>query len=189
VVVMPVNPDDSMMMMGGGPGGVLKDDMTFEMRMPPGRLVMRLNGPMGAWNARAIRRNGIDVTDGFDVASGADLSDFEIELTTQVSEISGIVTNARGEAAKDYTVLVFPEDRERWIGFTRYRSQGRPDQDGRFKLRALPASRYYAVALDYVDPNESGDPEFLERIINRSTPFTLGDGEKKVLDLKLQSGS
>ena len=64
-----------------------------------------------------------------------------------------------------------------------------PDQDGRFKIRALPPGRYYAIALDYVDPNDSGDPEFLDRIRTKATMFSLNDGETKALDLKLQNGS
>jgi len=62
---------------------------------------------------------------------------------------------------------------------------GRPDQDGRFKVRNLPPGTYYAVALEYVEPGESSDPEFLEKIRDRASRFSLNDGETKVLDLKL----
>jgi hypothetical protein len=137
-----------------------------------------------------VRLNGVDVTDaGIDFTPGGDFTGIEIELTNHVSDLSGVVTNARGEVAKDYTVLVFSQDRDDWTTNTRHRSQGRPDQEGRFRIRALPAGRYYAIALDSVDPNESGDPEFLDRIRSRATMFSLTDGETKAIDLKIQTGS
>jgi protocatechuate 3,4-dioxygenase beta subunit len=185
----PVNPDDQTMGMGGG-NATVKDDFTFEMKVPPGQFRLFVGGPMPGWTVHAIRQNGLDVTDsGIDFAPGRDASGIEIEFTNHVSELSGIVTNARGEVAKDYTVIVFSQDREQWTGNTRYRSQGRPDQEGRFRIRALPAGRYYGIALDAIDPNETGDPEFLERIRTRATAFSLSDGETKALDLKLQNGT
>ena len=112
-----------------------------------------------------------------------------MEFTNLVTEISGLVTNARGAAVKDYSVLVFSEDRERWGGNTRYRAVGRPDQEGRFKIRTLPPGRYYVVAVDYVDPSESNDPEFLDRVRTKATTLTVNEGETKVLDLKVQTVS
>ena len=55
-------------------------------------------------------------------------------------------------------------------------------------MRCLRVS-YYAIALEFIDPNESGDPEFLDRIRTKATMFSLNDGETKTLDLKLQAGS
>ena len=186
----PINPDDQMMMMGGGGNTTVKDDYTFELKVPPGRMRVFAGVNSPGWTVHAVRQNGVDVTDsGIDFTSGGDASGIEIELTNHVSELSGLVTNARGEVAKDYTVLVFSQDRDDWTMNTRRRSQGRPDQEGRFRIRALPAGRYYGIALDSIDPNESGDPELLDRLRSRATPFTLNDGETKALDLKLQTGS
>jgi carboxypeptidase family protein len=183
----PVNPDDMMM---GGSGGTMKEDFTFEIRVPPGKFRISANTQSPNWTLHAVRQNGVDVTDsGIELGAGSDPSGIEIELTNRISEITGVVTNARGEAARDYTVLFFPQDREQWTANTRYRSIARPDQDGRFKARALPAGRYYAIALDAVDMNETMDPEFLERIASKAIMFSLMDGEAKALDLKIQTGS
>jgi hypothetical protein len=136
-----------------------------------------------------VHQNGVDVIDsGVEVAPGSETSGIEIEFTNHLSELSGVVTNARGEVARDYTVLVFSQDRDQWTGNTRYRSRGRPDQEGRFKIRALPAGRYYAVALENIDPSDGDDPDYLDRIRTRATMFNLNDGEAKTIDLKLQSG-
>jgi hypothetical protein len=66
-------------------------------------------------------------------------------------------------------------------------SVGRPDQDGRYKVRNLPPADYLAIALDYVQQGEWGDPAFLERMKSRATSFRLAAGETKALDLRLQA--
>jgi hypothetical protein len=97
------------------------------------------------------------------------------------------VTNARGEPVHDYTVLLFAQDRERWIGTTRYIATARADQDGRFKIRSLPPGEYYAVALEEMDINDRSDLEFLERAMTPAVRFALRDAETRTLDLKLTS--
>ena len=52
-------------------------------------------------------------------------------------------------------------------------------------MTGLPAGDYYAIALDYVEPGESTDPEFLDRVKDRAVPFSLSDGGTKALDLKI----
>jgi hypothetical protein len=190
LMVQPATPDDSMFMMGPGPGGMAKDDFSFEMRTLPGRMLVRIGGPLAGWQIKSVRLNGLDVTDtGIDFTAGNDVSGLEVELTNHLSEVSGLVANARGEAVKDYSVIFFSQDRDQWAGNTRYRALGRPDQDGRFKIRTLPPGRYYAIAVDYLEPSEIGDPETLERLATRATMFTLSEGETKVVDLKVQPAS
>ncbi len=188
LMMTPVNPED--IMFGGAGPATVKDDFSFELRAPAGKFRITTAGSLPDWTIRAVRQNGIDVTDsGIEVPSGGDISGIEVELTNHLSEVSGVVTNARGEAMRDYTVVFFPQDREQWGGTTRYRGIARPDQDGRFKTRALPAGRYYAAALDGVDVNDANDPEFLERISTGATAFTLNDGETKVMELKIVGSS
>jgi hypothetical protein len=48
-----------------------------------------------------------------------------------------------------------------------------------------PAARYLAIALDYVADGEQRDPELLERLRGLAIPFSLGDGEKRTVDLPI----
>jgi len=176
---------------GPAPSGTgrINDDFSFEIKSPPGTRVIALNVPPPGWSLKAVRINGVDVTDrGFEVKPAQDQSGFEIELTNQLTTVSGLVTNARGEHSTDYTVVFFAQDREKWQPPNRFFRVGRPDQDGRFKLSGLPAGEYYAIASDSLDPNETSDPEVLDRISGRATSFSLNDGENKVLDLRLTTG-
>jgi hypothetical protein len=170
----------------------MSEDSTFEMKVQPGNHLIRMN-PQEAFaniRIRAVRLNGMDVTDsGIDVRPGEDLGGIEVELTTQLSDLSGFVSNARGENAKDYSIIVFSRDRQHWKFGSRYLGGGRPDQDGRFRVRSLPAGDYYAIALDYVEQGAGTDPEFLERIKDRATEFSLNDGETKTLSLKIVTGT
>jgi hypothetical protein len=171
---------------GGGGGNRVNDDFTFEMKVQPGQRVIRLSPQFQGATLKAVRRNGADVTDdGIEVRPNEDISDVEIELTTQSSELSGMVADARGQTVKDYSVVVFARESARWFTGSRYLGTGRPDQDGRFKVRNLPPGDYYAIALDYVEPGAGTDPEFLEKIRNQATTFSMTEGAAKPLDLKL----
>lgn len=169
----------------------INEDSTFEMRAQPGTYLIRMNPQGNFANVRikTVRLNGVDVTDtGLDVRPNEELNGLEVELTVQVSDLSGFVTNARGENIKDYSIVVFPRDREHWGFASRYLGGGRPDQDGKYRVRSLPAGDYYAIALDYVEQGAGTDPEFLDRVKDRATEFSLNDGETKTLDLRLVTG-
>jgi hypothetical protein len=176
-------------MMGVQPAAVA-EDMSFEIKSPPGVYRVNLGGAALGWAIRTVRLNGADVTDsGVEVKANEDLAGLEVELTNKLTSISGLVTNARGETVRDFSAVVFAHDSSLWGSNTRYQSMGRPDQDGRFKISGLPAGNYYIVALDRVDSGEVGDPEFLERIRTKATMLSLMDGETKTVDLKLQTAS
>jgi hypothetical protein len=188
----PKNPLDFLPMAGGQ--GRVGDDFTFEIKARPANVVVRANvmpGASGSWALRSVKWNGVDVTDGgIDLKAGEDVSGLEVEITNRLTEISGLVANARGETVKDYSLVIFARDRERWGPGSRFVRTGRPDQDGRFKISGLPPGSYYAVALDYFDPaDDASDPEFLDRIRDRATAVSVIDGETKTIDLKLTAAS
>jgi hypothetical protein len=185
----PRNPEE-FSPFAGGPGRV-NEDFTFEIKARPARVVLRVNASTGGWTLKAVRLNGADVTDsGIEVKPGEDLSGLEIELTNRVTEVSGVVTNARNEPVKDYSLIVFSSDREHWGPGSRFVRTGRPDQDGRFKITGLPVGSYYAVAVDYIDPaDDATDPELLERLRGKAATFSLSEGETKTQDLKLTTSS
>ena len=113
-------------------------------------------------------------------------SDLQVIVTDKVSDVNGKVTTARGDVTRDYTVVVFPDDPAKWVFPSRFVKTARADQQGQFRIRALPpGDRYLAVAVDYLEDGEGGDPQFLEQIRDRAMRFALGDGEAKSIDLKI----
>jgi protocatechuate 3,4-dioxygenase beta subunit len=184
------SPQQQMMpMIGARMPAAVQEDMSFELKTAPGVYRLNLMGSGQGWTIRSVRRAATDVTDsGFEVKNGDDTV-LEVELTNKLTTITGLVTNARGAAVKDYTAIVFAQDPERWKGSTRYQSTGRPDQDGRFNITGLPPGEYYIIALDRVDMGETSDPEFLEKMHTRASRITLDEGETKTVDLRLNTVS
>jgi len=128
------------------------------------------------------------VTDaGIEFKPNEDISGVEVELTNKVTTISGTVKTSRGEPSKDYTAVVFAQDKEKWTGNMRYQSAARPDQEGRFKISGLPPGEYYIVAVDRLEPGQSSDPEFLERVRTKASSLSLREGDTKNVDLRLSS--
>jgi protocatechuate 3,4-dioxygenase beta subunit len=187
LVLQPLQMD--MMMFGGTPPGSVNDDLTFEMKAQPGKLRVALVGQAG-WSIRAVRHRGIDVTDsGIEFRPNEDVADIEVELTNRVTDVSGLVTNTKGATVKDYSIVVFPQDRDKWTPNSRYMRTTRPDQDGRYKVNGMPPGEYLVIALDYLDANEWNDPEFLDRVRSKATSFSVNEGETKSVDLRITAGS
>src|SRR5205814_9976957 len=60
VVTGPADPDQMMMPAGGG--GKINDDLTFELKVPPGRALIRLLArTAGEWVTKAQRVDGVDI--------------------------------------------------------------------------------------------------------------------------------
>jgi protocatechuate 3,4-dioxygenase beta subunit len=173
--------------LGGAP---VKEDGAFEIEGLVGTRIFRVVNPPKGWMTKRVTLNGEDVTDrGVEFRPGQEVSGLEIELTNKTTTIAGGVSDARGQATKDYTVVVFAEDQDKWVlPQNRWTASARPDQDGRFKVSNLPPGAYYAIAVEYVAQGEWGDPEWLARAAKRATRFTLEEGASKTLDLKLSGG-
>jgi hypothetical protein len=108
-------------------------------------------------------------------------------LTARTTEVNGTV-KAGNDPATDYTVVIFSEDSQKWVvPQTRHIHSARPNQDGRFQLKNLPAGTYYAVALEYIATGDWFDPEVLERLKSKATRFTVQEGVPETLDLRLES--
>jgi protocatechuate 3,4-dioxygenase beta subunit len=176
----------------GGPvmalgGSAVKDNGTFELTGMAGTRMLRVANLPKGWYVKSVHANGADVTDtGIDFKGGEDVSGIEVDLTQQTTAIAGSVADGRGQPVKDFTVVIFPEDQQKWtLPLNRWISSARPDQDGRFKVNNLPAGTYYAIALEYVAQGDWSDPDWLERARSKATRFTLDEGATKALDLKL----
>ena len=162
-------------------------DGTFRLTNLFGARQIRVGGLPQNWALKSIAVGGADVTDSaVDFRSGQDIKDAQIVLTDRITEITGKAATTDGVPARDYTVVIFPDDEARWTGTSRYIRSARPDQQGLFKVRALPGgSTYLAVAVDYLEDGEANDPEFLGEMKARATKISIGDGDSRSVDLKL----
>jgi hypothetical protein len=183
----PASPDPPMM--GGGPGGArVNDDWTFELNNLTEPRMIRVGVPQG-WTLKTVTANGVDITDiPTEFPAGQTVSGVVVVLSKQVSALSGLVADARGRPVLDATVIVFPEDEQLWTFQSRFVKTGRPDQEGRYRLTALPAaSHYLIIAVQGLEEGQAGDPEYLASIKNAASRFALNEGETKSVDVKLSS--
>jgi protocatechuate 3,4-dioxygenase beta subunit len=167
VVARPLSSDN--LAMGPGIGvaadnGRVTDNATFNLSGLVGPTTLRLNIPDG-WVVQSIQFDGRDVTDAaIEGRSGDVLTGVQIVVTNKVNVVAGSITDAKGAATSDGTVLVFADDAQKWMEDSRFVQSARPDQQGTFQIKGLPAGDYLAVALEYVEDGSWNDPDFLESI-------------------------
>jgi hypothetical protein len=185
ITSVPTDADGPGMMAAGG--ATVKEDGSFQLKGLSGRRLLRVGNLPSGWTLKSVRQNGDDVTDsGVEFKSGQDISGLELVATSKQTEITGGVTASNGSALKDYTVVVFSDDPQLWsLPFTRWVNGTRPDQEGRFRVRNLPAGSYDIVAVDYIEAGAWGDPELLDRLKSHAKRITLSEGGSERVDLKL----
>jgi protocatechuate 3,4-dioxygenase beta subunit len=160
---------------------------TFEIKGVIGHRVIRVSNVPAGWVLKSVRLSGTDVTDtGVDVRTEP-VTGLEVVLTNKVTEVNGSV-KAGNDSAPDYTVVIFSDDPQKWTVPTgRYIASARPNQEGRFQVRNLPAGSYYAVALEYIPTGDWNDPDVLERLKSKATRVTLEEGRPETLTLSLET--
>jgi hypothetical protein len=138
----------------------------------------------GNWSVKALTVDDMDALDKAIALSPGQQAVARIVLTSRVTEVRGVAT--ANDPASARSVVVFPANAEKWGHRSRYIRRVDADADGNFAITGLPpGEQYLAVATDYLDSGEHLDPEFLSGVRNVATPFTLDDGEKRTLELKV----
>jgi protocatechuate 3,4-dioxygenase beta subunit len=166
-------------------GGRVADDGTFELRGLIGLQMIRVNPPNG-WTLNSVTLNDEEITDmPYDFKGGRKLTGLIVTLSDRLTDLAGSVKNRRGEAVKDYVLVVFPTDEKLWAGQSRFIRTARPDQDGRFLIRGLPPARYLAAVVESLETGSQNDPAVLEQLRPRGKGFSLADGESLTLDLEM----
>ena len=169
----------------GGGNTRVNDNWTFEITGLFDARIFRAALPQG-WSLKAVLLNGQDITDTpLELPPGQTTTGMQIVITEKANNVSGRVTDARGTAVTDVTVVIFPADEARWTFQSRFIRAARPDQDGQFQILGLPPlERYLAVAVQGLEDGQAGDPEFLASVKDAATSFSLNEGESRALDLR-----
>jgi hypothetical protein len=186
VNAMAKNPDAPMMFGGREMRDGVDEDWTFELRAMQSPVLIRSFRLPAGFSLKAVLHDGTDVTDsGIAFKPGETVSGLQVVISATSSSVSGSVTDANGRPVADYAVLLFSEDPARWGFMSRHVTMARPDQQGGFQAKNLPAGRYLAAAVEAVEEGQETDPELLERLRTLATAFSLGDGEQRALALKI----
>ena len=162
-------------------------DYSFRGQGFLGLVLLRASAPPG-WYLASIHHGADDVTDvPVRLEPGTDVRDLRILFTRTATTLSGTVRDDRGNPVVDATVVVFPDDDQRWTFGSRQLRTLRPDTQGRFETRGLPpAALYRIVAVQGLEDGQGYDPEFLSGVRDRADRLALTPGETKTVDLRLR---
>jgi hypothetical protein len=184
---MPKDPSGEMLgFFGADMRDRLEDNWTFELRARVSPVLIRTMRVPAGYSLKSVFWRGQDVTDeGIAFKSTEAISDVEVVLTARSSTVSGVVTDGSGKPVIDYAALIFSENDAHWGFGSRRMRLARPDQRGGFMVKELPPGPYLAAAISSIEDGEESNPELLERLRSVATPFTLTDGERKAVTLKV----
>ena len=153
--------------------------------IPLGSIWIRAQSPRG-WSLKSVVVDGREAVDTpLDVRGGQKLAGASLVFTDRQTELNGTVTDNSGRPLTDYTVLAFPTDSAFWRPQARQIMTARPDQNGKFQIRGLPAGNYYLAVIDPLQQGEWFDPAFLEQQTADATRLSLTEGATRTQDLRL----
>jgi hypothetical protein len=155
----------------------------------PGLYRFGAAGAGNGWFLESAVVDGQDTLDvPFEVKAGSSPSNAVITFTDRQSQLSGTITNQRGQPAPEQTLILYSADERFWLPQSRRIRSTRPSTDGVFTFTGLPPGDYKLVAMVDVEPGAWFDPAFLQQIDVASTRITINEGEKKVQNLQISSG-
>ena len=159
---------------------------SFALSSLVGSVTFRIDGLPPQWTLKSVEVGGTDVTDApLDLKGSEQLTGARITLSDKITELNGTATLG-GSAAKDFSVIVFADDRNKWSFPTRHVRSARGNAQGNFSIRGLPGGTgYLAVAVSHLEEGEAQDPEFLAALRERASSVSLREGETKTVELRV----
>jgi hypothetical protein len=186
VMSRPMEDGPGMGMMGGRPTNIAADG-SFELTGLTGTVGLTVMGAPSGWSIKSVRFGGRDVYDtGVEVPMGRAATGAEIVMTQDETRLTGSATDDRGAPVRDFMVVAFAEDGEKWfLPSGRFLRSARANQDGVFTISGLAPGKYLVVALETLDSTSLGDPDELERWRGLATDVTLTDREQRSVTLRV----
>jgi hypothetical protein len=172
---------------GGGGQGRVGANGAFEVGSLLDARYLRITAPSD-WMLKAILQDGQDITDvPVDVGPGEVVSGVQVVITKTLSHAEGTVVDDRRQPVLDATVVLFPADTRLRYFQSRFVRSARPDQQGKFRLTALPPGEYLAIAVQGLEDGQAGDAEFLASVDDYAERVSIKPGETKAMTLGLSA--
>jgi hypothetical protein len=186
-------PGDRGPMYGPLPSATSGQDGTFTLSDLFGPVLVR-GGVMGgspgnppAYTLKAVMLGGTDITDMPVEFKTEHSRHLEVVFTSRASTVEGAVTDDNGAPASDVMVVMIPEDKAGWRVTSPRMRMAPPLKEGRFSLPRVLAGRYHIVAVPreavYLSPDTGA--EVFEQLIKEATAVTVGEDEKRSVDLRV----
>jgi hypothetical protein len=138
------------------------------------------------WVMKSVTANGQDVTEApLEIRPREEPPEIVVTFTDKVTEVTGTLFDAAGRPNSDLSIIMFSANRQFWTEGSRRTRPARPSSDGKFKFAGLPPGEYYMAAVTDYEYTDLVDASFLEQLTAGAFKITLGEGEKKVQDIRM----
>ncbi len=145
----------------------------------PGTYVVRVDEAPGGLTATSAMVGGRDAFDvPFEVRASESVAGVAVTLSDRSTELTGMLKDASGKPASDYTLIVFSADKQFWSPQSRRIQSTRPSTSGTYAFRDLPAGEYRIAVVPDVEPGEWFAPAYLTGLLGEAESITLRAGEK-----------
>ncbi len=171
---------------GGRPGDIGQNGQFGISDVAPGVYIIRGLAPRG-WMMKSVYLDGREVTDLPIEVKSENVTGLNVIFTDRISGVRGTVHDARGNAAGDVTVIMFPSDDRLWLPQARQIMTTRTEATGSYQFTTVPSGDYLIVAVEDVEQGEWFDPSYLEQIRNRATKVRVDEGDQRTQDLKVSA--
>jgi hypothetical protein len=163
---------------------LVQPDLTFALKGLIGQFVLRTGRP-GAF-LKSVLLGGEDITDvPHEFKAGDKVT---VVLTSRASTLEGTVLGPSGAPTPDAGVILFPEDKSLWRSNSIRVQHAVSDANGHFRIRGLPAGRYYVLAGEREQVFLAGplqDTSYFEGLVKDATIVVVGEDEQRTIDLRL----
>jgi len=167
--------------------GTVDENGNFQLAGLSGRMFLLFSA--AGWAIKSITLDGEDVIDDpIDLAGKPLVAGVVIRVTDKLTQISGKVSDSRGQRSRECTVVFQPADAREPVVAARLMRVIRCDSAGSFQTRGMRPGRYVVTAVTLLDQGRQFEPEFQEQLRRASESLTIREGEMLTLDLKLTSG-
>jgi len=176
---------DMGLLLGGG--RPTDTDGTFSFEAPAGPMTIAIPNVPSGWMVLRILVDDAEIGDRpFELAAGVGHR-VEVVLTDRITQLLGVVRDAKERTVTGADVLVFPEDAPRWTPGARSIKRARADAFGRFQIDALVPGDYLALAVDEPVPFALDDTVLMQRFGAAATRVRIAEGERRAISLPVTS--
>jgi hypothetical protein len=189
----PADADFAANALGRAPAFARNADGTFRVTDAFGPVRLLTNATPGCPSCylKAARVNGIDTLHTpVDVGMRPQtLRDAEVVISDAGASIDGRAMAAPNRPGVAYRVVVIPAARDQRFPDSPFLKTVGAYDDGTFRVTGIPPGDYVVVAVNRLDSGALGgelnDPELLEALAARGQRVTLGERERRTLELTL----
>lgn len=185
VVAMSVDQRVGGVSLGAAAGGALTTDGRFRLSGLFGEVTLDLAGPDAAqWTIASVTIDGRESTDRPTAVDAGRVLNARVVLTDRLTDVTGAVTNLRGQARNEFVVVLLPVGLPDGVRPTRYVRSARASGPGRFRVQGLPPGSYVAAALESLEDGREWEPAFQAWVHERGTPVRVEAGRQTIVDLR-----